>query len=340
MRLTWFAIMATALSGCGGGGGDSGSSTSPPSAGLTDQMRIQAATDTATSNANCTAIQPFYWEIGNRSVALGSATAGGGTEPSASTPMLIASASKWLFGAYVVQLRNGQLTPADITALTMTSGYTNLTYASCLRLTATAQDAETVNDCFQSANLGGNNSDHDPNADGKFFYNGGHFQKYAAVDLGLGADNNAALRSAIAAQIGTDFSFTYNSPQLAAGISTTASDYAFFLRKIVSNQLVMHDLLGTHAVCTNPATCSSALSTPVPSTESWHYSLAHWVEDDPTVGDGAFSSAGAFGFYPWIDSTKTWYGILGRYSTDANASLLSAQCGRTIRKAWMTGVKQ
>jgi len=30
------------------------------------------------------------------------------------------------------------------------------------------------------------------------------------------------------------------------------------------------------------------------------------------VGDGAFSSPGAFGFYPWIDRTKTNYGVLAR----------------------------
>jgi hypothetical protein len=102
----------------------------------------------------------------------------------------------------------------------------------------------------------------------------------------------------------------------------------------------MHDYLGTHAVCTNPATCSTALYSPVPSVESWHYSLAHWVEDDPSVGDGSFSSAGAFGFYPWIDASKTYYGILARYSLAPGAYIQSVYCGRTIRKAWMTGIAQ
>jgi len=28
------------------------------------------------------------------------------------------------------------------------------------------------------------------------------------------------------------------------------------------------------------------------------YAIGYWVEDDATYGDGAFSSAGSFGFYP------------------------------------------
>ena len=43
----------------------------------------------------------------------------------------------------------------------------------------------------------------------------------------------------------------------------------------------MHDALGTHAVCTNPATCANAEFAPSPPGESWHYSIGHWVEDDP-----------------------------------------------------------
>ena len=61
------------------------------------------------------------------------------------------------------------------------------------------------------------------------------------------------------------------------------------------------------------------------------------METDPTVGDGAFSSAGAFGFYPWIDATRSWYGVLAR-QTAAGSGNESAQCGRLIRKAWVTGV--
>lgn len=298
-------------------------------------LRVHAATQTAQNNAACNAIQPFYWEIGNQTEALASGSVGGRTY-GASTLMPIASASKWIFGAYVVQARQGQLSEEDIAALNMTSGYTNFGSTSCVKFLPSRRDSETVSDCFQTANpKGGNNSDYNADALGKFYYNGGHFQKLA-VDLGLGADDNAALQRDVQMYLGTDFVFTYGSPQLAGGVNTSANNYAIFLRKILSKQLYIGDLLGAHAVCTNPATCSNAMHTPVPSNLSWSYSLGHWVESDPVSGDGAFSSAGAFGFYPWIDKSKTFYGIVARQAAPGSGSD-SAACGGLIRKAWMTG---
>jgi len=81
-----------------------------------------------------------------------------------------------------------------------------------------------------------------------------------------------------------------------------------------------------------------ALFAPIPPSESWHYSVAHWVEDDPKVGDGAFSSPGAFGFYPWIDASKSYYGVVARAAP--NGAWASVQCGRLIRKAWLVGKSQ
>lgn len=82
--------------------------------------------------------------------------------------------------------------------------------------------------------------------------------------------------------------------------------------------------------------CASAVYTPVPAKLSWDYSLGHWVESDPVADDGAYSSAGAFGFYPWIDKTKTYYGVLARQGKPGSGDG-SATCGGLIRKAWMTG---
>jgi hypothetical protein len=357
-------VLVLILSGCGGGGGgsfsssssasSSSSSSSSSSAGPSLSQRTQAATNTAQSNAACTAVQPFYWEIGDRSAALASASVSGASTPvTAASIMLIASASKWLFGAYVVQLRQGQPLQSDIDALTMRSGYTHLDYSACIKLNATNQNAETVSQCLSNAHTlvnndlnvdGFSNDSFEANYVGKFFYNGAHFQKLA-VQLNLGADNNAALQTHIADQIGGDFSFSYDSPQLAAGVSTSAAQYAIFLRKILDDRLLISALLGTHAVCTNPSVCpAEAQSAPIPSTEAWHYSLGHWVEDDPTVGDGAFSSPGAFGFYPWIDAGKTYYGVLARYKTPTtlgdSVAADSVACGRLIRKAWLTGAPQ
>ena len=298
-------------------------------------LRVHAATQTAQTNQACTAIHPFYWEIGNQTEALASGSVGGKTY-TAKTEMPIASATKWIFGAYAVQARQGQLSESDIAALNMTSGYTNFGSTSCVKLLPARRDSQTVNECFMAENRqGGHNNDVDSESVGKFHYNGGHFQNLA-LEFGLGADNNIALQRDMQMYLGTDIAFTFGSPQLAGGINTSASNYANFLRKILSKQLYIGDLLGAHAVCTNPKTCSSAVYTPVPAKFSWDYSLGHWVESDPVSGDGAFSSAGAFGFYPWIDKTKTYYGVLARQGKPGSGDD-SATCGGFIRKAWMTG---
>lgn len=304
----------------------------------TDPIRVAAVTQTAEHNAACVAIKPFYWEIGDKVEALASGSVGG-NRYNATRVIPIASASKWVFGAYVAQLRAGRLSAQDVAALNMTSGYTNFGSLTCVKLLSSRRDSETVAQCLHTDNpKGGNNDDYHSEALGKFFYSGGHFQKLA-VDLGLGADNNLTLQRDMQVQLGADFVFTFGSPQLAGGVSTSAANYAMFLRKILNRQLYIADLLGTHAVCTNPATCSSALYTPVPSSYSWEYSLGHWVESDPASGDGAFSSAGAFGFYPWIDKSKTYYGILARQGRPGSG-VESAICGGLLRKAWMTAKTQ
>jgi hypothetical protein len=111
-----------------------------------------------------------------------------------------------------------------------------------------------------------------------------------------------------------------------------------FLRKVLSGGLTLKGALGSNQVCANTSTsgCNAAFSPDdLPPAEAWRYSLGHWVESDPTLGDGAFSSAGGGGFYPWIDSSKTYYGIVARErETEAGAGINSEQCGRLIRQAW------
>ena len=299
--------------------------------------RVTAASTTAQSSSNaCAPIQPFYWEVGDQNGRLGSGSVPNSAAPTytGATVMAIASASKWLYGAYVVQLRQGQLTDSDVKFLTFRSGYTN--FSRCL-------PGQTVDACEAYQN----NGVYSARTDGYFSYGGGHMEKHAS-GIGLGAADNAGLQAALQGQLGSDVALIYTQPQLAGGVATSADNYAVFLRKILSGQLLMKAALGTHAVCTNPAACAQALNAPVPPSESYHYSIGHWVEDDPVNGDGAFSSAGAFGFYPWIDASKSWYGIVARKDgsriTDqdnpdaAGHGFDSLQCGGLIRAAWMDGV--
>jgi hypothetical protein len=320
------ALAAAILVAACGGGADPAPAP-PPAGGPTDTQRAQAASSTAQSASNaCAAVAPFYWEIGDRGdmrVSGSVAAAGNATSYDASSSLAIASASKWLFAAYVAERRAGALTAEDLNFLNFRSGYDN--FIGCTR-------GQTVDGCLASPAVNGSFSAGNV---GRFLYNGGHMQKHASL-LGLGGADNAALAGAVRSQIGNDIALSYNQPQLAGGAQSTAGDYARFLRKLLDGSLHLGALLGTQAVCTNPLTCAPAIGTPVPLNESWHYSLGHWVEDDPQVGDGAFSSAGAFGFYPWIDASRTYYGVLAREAASGSGDA-SMGCGRLIRKAWVSG---
>ena len=319
-------LIATALLAACGGGGDGSTPTGP-----SDAQRIAAATATAQSGSNaCAPIAPFYWEVGDRNarLAAGSVDAAGNTlSYTSSTLMPIASASKWLYAGYIVQKRQGVLSASDVKFLNFRSGYTN--FSICL-------PGQTIDSCLAYLN----NGVYSAATDGQFDYGGGHMQKHASLE-GLGGLDNAGLAAEVRSQIGNDIVLAYSQPQPAGGGVSTADDYARYLRKLLGGALWMSAALGTNPVCTNPTTCPAgqAVSTPIPLNESWHYSVGHWVEDDPVVGDGAFSSPGAFGFYPWLDASKTWYGVVARKDS-AGGGVDSVYCGRLIRKAWVTGVAQ
>ncbi len=297
-------------------------------------QRTAAAEQTAQAAASCKPAQPFYWEIGDGHGAL----AGGqvGTNgPTRDTQMHIASASKLVYSAYVAEKRSGALTGEDIQFLTFESGYTRFRFC---------RPGQTEGACLESF-LNGLGR---PNAStaGRFDYNGGHMQKHAAMMgmANMGRDSMADEIHNGLPQLGASWKFSYIQAQPAGGGESSVADYAHFLSAIVNGQLQIAKLLGTHKVCTNPQVCpSEAIKTPIPQSEAWHYSIGHWVEDDPKVGDGSYSSPGAFGFYPWISADKQYYGIVGRESHHMSLEeedrpyVESVDCGRDIRAAWMSG---
>ena len=94
---------------------------------LTIQDRTTAAQATAQANAYCQQIRPFYWSIGNQAGWQGGNSIGLNA-PTATTQMRVASASKWVYAAYVAQYRGANgLSALDWPYLHFTSGYTNFT---------------------------------------------------------------------------------------------------------------------------------------------------------------------------------------------------------------------
>ncbi|MEZ5506989.1 MAG: hypothetical protein R3F38_13880 [Gammaproteobacteria bacterium] len=293
-----------------------------------EQTRSDALAD-ALAQPECRAIEPFYWEVGNAGGVLASGSAGRDA-PGPSTVMPVASATKWLFGAYVVQVRAGQLTPQDIQALVMQTGYVSHRHPRCVKRRDAKQAAFTVAECFaESALAGGRNDEFTPAAVGQFNYNGGHFQAWA-VQNGLGELNNATLAQRFNAVLGTELQIGFESPQLAGGARMSGAQYGRFLRKLLAGELQLGAMLGQRAVCTDARTCpGKAGESPLPPSLHWQYSLGHWVEPD------AFSSAGAFGFYPWIAKDRSHYGVIAR----EKRALLnrpapdSVACGQLLRRA-------
>lgn len=273
---------------------------------ITLSEQVKAAKKTATTEASCVLIKPFYWEIGDELSALVSGSSGIGA-PTAKTSLDIASASKWIFSAYVVEKRSGALTSKDKDALRFLSGYDQ--FSNCF-------GSSTVARCFKAVS----NYEVTPAHVGKFSYSGGHMQKLA-VDMGLGEMNSRELASEINYPLKTKVSF--NIPQPAGGMETTSQDYGFFLRRLLNRELKLGEKLATDAV--------EASNGPAP--QNWKYSYGHWVE----AGEKVVSSPGLFGFYPWIDKSKKLYGIIGRKSFHHNAYLKSIECGQKIRHAFITG---
>jgi hypothetical protein len=328
-QISHLAVLASLiLAGCGGSGTTSAPTPPPPPPApppISDAQRSAAATETANTNPACASstLGSFYWEIGDADGAKVSGQVGSGA-PTASTDMAIASASKWVYATYALQ-KVGSVRSSDVPYLNFTSGYTDFLLPVCA-------PTDTVASCLRGQDS------QEQSTVGKFFYGSGHMQVHAETVMNLGAMGNSALTNEVSGQVGTGFGFEYVQPQLAGGLAGNAAGYAGFLRRMLRGELVMASALGSHKVCTNPNTCTTAMAAPIPDGESWNYSLGHWVEDDPVVGDHAFSSAGAFGFYPWINANKTLYGVLARRAdNEENAGYNSARCGRLIRQAWVTG---
>ncbi|WP_425257738.1 hypothetical protein ACPOLB_19735 [Rubrivivax sp. RP6-9] len=322
LRFTFLAAAAALLAACGGGS-DPAPAPAPPAA-PTDAQRIAAAQATVANNGRCSAatLGPYYWEVGDGSGPKVWGSVGGGA-PGADTVLGIASASKWLYAMQVLQLRG--LRSEDVPYLNFTSGYTRFGLPSCGR------------DPTVAACLAGRDARDDATI-GKFFYDSGHMQVHAGTVMDLGAADNAALAAGLNNALGVT-GLAYAQPQLAAGVQASARSYATVLGRVLRGELAMRDALGSHKVCANPSLCADALAAPaLGSNERWNYALGHWVEDDPALGDHAFSSAGGTGFYPWIDAAVTHYGVIARERVEADAGFHSAECGRLVRQAWRTGV--
>lgn len=106
-------------------------------------------------------------------------------------------------------------------------------------------------------------------------------------------------------------------PLIAGGLRASMAEYAPMLR------LVFHRGASATLTVGTAATFAAQASEPYPGAVigvspaaghglPWHYGLTAWLECPPPASDcPRLSSAGAFGFTPWLDREHGYYAILG-----------------------------
>jgi hypothetical protein len=308
--------------------------------GPTAVLAYDAAAAIASANGDaCVNARPFYWEIGGASGAPLVSGQVGGTDYGRNTVVALASSSKWPFAAYVVQRYNGPPSGVNgaiiVSGLNMKLGYTYMYDPNCLSVT-------TVGSCFTTST----NSLVNLQAVGHFFYNSGNAQAVAATPalLHLGAKTNATMLTEVNNYLALGPTFGYIAPTMSSGLHASAADYVTFLQNIMNGTYQISNYLGYSPVATHP--CENGLTGCSPfGSVNFHFSLHHWIEDNTggtypihgttqPPGDGAYSSPGAYGFYPWISANKQYYGVISTQG-DVGKYEYTIPCGRAIRGAFL-----
>jgi CubicO group peptidase (beta-lactamase class C family) len=338
-------VVPGVLTGCGDAGGTGQEREEEVLSELAQELdgtlnlpeSINAATATAQGSANCKANNNFYWEIGTRNGALASGSVVNAplrAQFSATTSMGIASASKMVFAAYVSETCGGVpcTTPGNPVlaedALRMVSGYVSSDF-----MCPNASINPNIDQCATAANI------YDNGTYSTFSYSGGQFAAFAWGEEHLAGLNAVQLADEINTWLGTAFSYVAGNPWPAGGNVSTPANYAAFLQRILLsnvdywNGLKLHGVLGLHKV-------DASASPVIPDDQDWEYSYGHWVENangGSAAWDGAYSSPGSSGFYPWISRGKRVYGLVAR--TGGNF-FQSVRCGQDIRRAFYRGQVQ
>lgn len=304
--------------------------------GYAEDPRLAAARAAALSAANgdarCNAIAQagnppgFYWEIGDATQVLASGMRG---SYGFDTVKTVASVTKLVTAAYFVE-RLGGVDTTVASHLNFTSGYAaaEKTCASDL----------TVQQCHDSF---GGDAGFDSTKVGRFYYGPVHMQKLAVSLPDLAPLGPAALAGEFARVLRLKTPFTFKYAALASGIEAGPRLLREFMQKLVAGQYKLREYLGKGAQCTR--NCGGETYSPVD--EPWHYGLGHWVEDGAKEGlaDGAFAGLGGTGFYVWIDASKRYYGLLGRWASPLGGDVVpepSAYCGQKIRAAFLDAIRQ
>jgi CubicO group peptidase (beta-lactamase class C family) len=276
-------------------------------------------------------------------------------EGSIDTVLPIASASKWLTGATIMRLierkvlalddhpqkyiswwttnpkdKRSEVTLAQL--ISMTSGFSGEPW--CV-YKAEADFEACAREMYQSH--------HRYKPGSTFHYTASHMHIAALMaSNATGLPWPQLFRENVAIPLGMTSS-EFNSPSVgnswpAGGAVSTGMDYAKFLQGMLAGKVFAESRDIFYADRT-PSPVKIAFS---PYRNYFHYSFGFWREcydlawskkcDQQVIA----SSGGAWGWFPWIDFERGYYGVIARYSTDPKergSILLSVEMRVHIEKA-------
>lgn len=331
----WIVAFVCLLAACGGGDGSSQPSASPPASTSNDPTSTDPTSSDAWASVKAAVeaapIADLRLIVGDASGAVFTYEKG---TFSGDRPSLIASSSKLLAGAVITRLiEKGLLSygdnpqdhiawwtndPADprsrITLsdlLAFTSGFNHPTSAiPCIGNGAITQD-DCVRQIYDSGLVAASGT--------QFYYGPAHLHiagLMAANASGVGYSE--LVRREIIAPLGLAITRVDNpstsNPRVAGGGISTASEYTEILRAILAGELISclsafsDDRTANVSFTHRPAA--------VAMSGDWHYASGAWRECDastwtPECKDQVIlSSAGAFGWTPWIDFGKGYFALI------------------------------
>lgn len=327
-RLLLAALYVVATAGCGGGsspvspGGPGPSPTPPPPP--SDQWAQVKATVDASPIANLQLV------VGDASGVVLTYEKG---NFAGDRRALVASASKLIAGATIMRLvESGAMSlndkpqdyipwwtsdPADARSrmtlaqlLSFTSGFNYPpAFTPCL-----TNGAITLEDCARDFYDLGVLSE--PGAE--YFYGAGHLEVAGLMaERATGVSYSLLVQREIASPLNlTDTTVSQPSatnPRVAGGGISTANEYAEFLRALLAGDLLNN--FGSFAAdrTSNVIFLNRAGAAMI---GDWHYALGAWRECDFSTWNAQcdseviISSPGAFGWTPWVNSTKGYFGLI------------------------------
>lgn len=274
-------------------------------------------------NRSCSRLGGFIWEVGTADKVITRDFSLTAAPPSEGRPVALHDVSAFVFAAYLSEKTRGELTPEQVTGLTLRSGFNAPQSQGC-------NVATTFGSCF--GNLGGEKGR--TGEKGDFYYGPGHAQKLV-MDLGFGDFRDGDMRDEYSSALRLPpTAFSFQTTRIFDGLHMSPDNLSKFMRAILRGDLYMYTQLGRDAVCLDPHLCPAQKVLHAPAPRTRDYSIGHWVEKNPyTGGVDAYTALGRSGIYVWITADKKHYGYVIPVDDGINRTALGYACGRTMYRA-------